>query len=154
MDIAELENALSDARRANVDTSTCIALHSTTEHAHPLARHLFERIADDADPLVGYISVVSAAEMLIRPIRAADHRLQLVTEFLRTFPNLYMVDTDFEIAHQAANIRAITRLALPDSLIVGTAILAACEVIVTNDERWSRRVAPLYPQFRWIYLGR
>jgi|SRR5687768_5944842 len=154
MDVADLDAALGDARRAYVDTSTCIAYHSTTEHAHAAARHLFGRIADDADPLIGYISIVSASEMLVRPIRAADHRLRLVTKFLREFPSLTMVNADFEIAHQAANIRAVTRLALPDSLIIGTAILTACEVIVTNDERWSRRVAPLYPQFRWIYLGR
>ena len=75
MDISELDAALGTARRAFVDSSTCIANFSTTELAHPLARHLFDRVADDADPLIAYISVVSAAEMLVRPIQAADDRL-------------------------------------------------------------------------------
>lgn len=154
MDIPELDAALGDARRAYVDTSTCIAYHSTTEHAHPLARHLFNRIADAEDPLVAYFSTITAAEMLVRPIRAGASDLTAMHRFLRGFPNLQMVDTDFQVALQAANVRAVTRLALPDSLIVGTAILTACEAIVSNDERWSRRLAPLYPQFRWIYLGR
>jgi len=153
MDISELDAAIGNARRAFVDTSTCIAYHSTTEHAYPLARHLFGRIASTADPLVAYFSVVSASEMLVRPIRTANHLTAMHT-FLHGFPNLQMVVADFEVALQAANIRALTRLALPDSLIIGTAILTGCEVILTNDERWSRRLTPLYPQFRWIYLGR
>jgi hypothetical protein len=48
----------------------------------------------------------------------------------------------------------VSRLALPDALLVGTALLSGCEAIITNDERWSRRLAPLFPRFRWIYLGR
>jgi predicted nucleic acid-binding protein len=74
--------------------------------------------------------------------------------FLRRLPNLIIVDVDFEVAHQAANIRALTRLQLPDALIVATAIMSGCEVIITNDEQWSRRLGPLFSQFRWIYLGR
>ena len=153
MDVSELDARLGDARRVYVDTSTCIAYHSSNEHAHVLARHLFSRIADDTDPLNGYMSVVSASEMLVRPLRYVDHHLRLVTEFLQAFPNLHLIDTDFTIAHQAANIRVTTRLALPDSLILGTALLTGCEAIVTNDERWVRRIAPLYREFTWIYLG-
>ena len=153
MDIAGLDRALGDARRVFIDTSTVLAYHSTSELAHPPARHLFERIANDADSLNAYLSMVSVSELLVRPIRVADHRLALMHQFLRTYPNLRLLDADFEIALQAANIRALTRLALPDALIIATAILSACEAIVTNDERWSRRLAPLYPQFRWIYLG-
>src|SRR5688572_14529567 len=134
MDVAELDAALGDAHRVFVDTSTCIAYHSTHEHAHPLARHLFGRIADAEDPLVAYFSIVTASEMLVRPIRAADSDLTAMHKFLRSFPNLQLIDADFEVALQAANIRAVTRLALPDSLIIGTAILSACEAIVTNDE--------------------
>ena len=93
-------------------------------------------------------------EMLVRPIRAGAADLETVTGFLQEFPNLHLIDVDLSTALQAANIRALTRLAPPDALLIGTAIMAGCEVIVTIDERWSRRVAPLYPEFRWIYLGR
>jgi predicted nucleic acid-binding protein len=153
VDRAELDRLLGDARRAFVDTSTCIAYHSVTELAHPAARHLLDRVANDADPLVAYISTVSVAEMLVRPIRAGASDLKLVAEFFRGFRNLEVIDVNLDVAIQAANIRAVARLALPDALLVGTAIMAGCEVIVTNDERWARRLAPLYPQFRWIYLG-
>ena len=108
---------------------------------------------DDTDPLIAYISIASVSELLVRPIRGAGADLQLVTEFIRGFRNLEILDVNLDIAIQAANIRAVARLALPDALLVGTAIVAGCEVIVTNDERWVRRLSPLYPQFRWIYLG-
>ena len=153
MNAAELDRAIGDARRAFIDTSTCIAYHSTTELVHPAARHLLDRVDDDTDPLIAYISIASVSELLVRPIRGAGADLQLVTEFIRGFRNLEILDVNLDIAIQAANIRAVARLALPDALLVGTAIVAGCEVIVTNDERWVRRLSPLYPQFRWIYLG-
>src|SRR5947208_1486250 len=98
MNIIDLDAALGNAQRAFVDSSTCIAYHSTAELAHPQARHVFERIWSDADPLVGYLSVVSAAEMLIRPIRSGSRDLLTVHAFLRAFPNLYIVDVYVEIA--------------------------------------------------------
>src|SRR5215213_3021332 len=119
MNVTELDVALGEARRAFVDTSTCIAYHSTTELAHAAARHLLDRVADDADPLVAYISTVSVAEMLVRPIRAGGSDLKLVTEFLRGFRNLDVIDVTLDVAIQAANIRAVSRLALPDALLVG-----------------------------------
>ena len=154
MQAGELNAALTDAQRIFVDSSACIAYHSQVERAHPVARHLFGRIASPSDPVQAYISVVSVAEMLIRPIRAGSRDLKMVHAFILEFPNLHLIQVDLPVALQAANVRALTRLALPDALLVGTAILSGCEAIVTNDEGWSRRLAPLLPQFRWIYLGR
>jgi predicted nucleic acid-binding protein len=153
MTVSDLDARIGDVERAFLDTSVCIAYHSSDELVHPLAVHLVQRIEDDADPLVGCVSVITAAELLVRPLRSAGPELVLMHTFLRRLPNLHIVDVDFEVAHQAANIRALTRLALADTLIIATAIMAGCGVIVTNDESWSRRLAPLFPQFRWIYLG-
>jgi predicted nucleic acid-binding protein len=150
---ADLDAILGDAQRVFLDTSICIAYHSANELAYPLARHLIQRIEDDTDPLAGYISVITAAELLVRPLRSAGHDLVVMHTFLRRLPNLHVIDIDFEVAHQAASIRALTRLALSDALIVATALMSACAVIVTNDEQWSRRLGPLFPQFRWVYLG-
>jgi predicted nucleic acid-binding protein len=153
MDVALLEVTLANTRRVFLDTSVCIAYHSTGELAHPLARHILHRMADESDPLVGYLSMVSVAELLVRPLRDASSDLGLIHAFLRGIWDLRLVDVDFQIAQQAANVRALTRLPTPDALIIGTALLAGCEAIVTNDERWARRLGPLYPQFTWVYLG-
>ena len=153
MDIASLDLALGKVERAFLDTSICVAYHSANEVVHPLAQHLIRRIERSDDPLTGFLSVVTAAELLVRPMRGAADDVRLMHQFLRQIPHLHILDVDFEIAHQAANVRALTRLALPDALLIGTAILAGCEAIITNDERWARRLRPLFRQFTWIYLG-
>jgi predicted nucleic acid-binding protein len=153
VDIASLDSALGDIERAFLDTSICIAYHSANEAVHPLAQHLIRRIERADDPLVGFLSVITAAELLVRPMRGVADDVRLMHQFLRQIPHLHILDVDFEIAQQAANIRALTRLALPDALLIGTALLSGCEVIITNDERWARRLRPLFGQFTWVYLG-
>lgn len=73
MKTLEVDAALGAAHCVFIDTSPIIAFYSTAETAHPVASRLFERVADADDPLLAYIAMVSASELLIRPIRAADH---------------------------------------------------------------------------------
>lgn len=153
MDVATFERALAGAHRVFLDTSTCIAYHSTAEAVHPLARHLFRRIADADDPLGGYLPVVSAAELLIRPIRAGGADLTFMHAFLRGFPNLRVLPADLDVALQAANIRALTRLPMSDAILTASAVLSTCEVVVSNDRDWRQRLQGHFPQFRWLYLG-
>ena len=153
MDIAALNQAVGDAHPVFMDTSTCIAYHSTAEQVHPVARHLFERIAEPGDPLSGYLSVISAAELLIRPIRAGGPELTFMHAFLRSFPNLHILPVDLEVALETANIRALTRLPVPDAILVASALLSGCEAIISNDRSWHARLRELFPQFRWVYLG-
>lgn len=153
MDIERLERDLHGVTRIFLDTSACIAYHSTSEAVHAGARHLFGRISAPDDPLTGYISTVSAVELLIRPVRAGGADLTFMHAFLRGFPNLHALPVDLDVSLQAANIRAVTRLPIPDALLVASAMLAGCEAIVTNDRAWGRRLAGLFPRFRWLYLA-
>lgn len=153
MEGEDLDRALADAQRVFLDTSVCIAYHSTAELVHPLARHVLRRIADPDDPLTGYLSVLSATELLIRPVRAGGADLTYMHTFLRGFPNLQTLPIDLDVALQAANIRAFTRLPLPDTMLVATALLSGCEAIVSNDRDWHRRLRPHFPQFRWLCLS-
>lgn len=153
MDAASLDQILSGFHRVFLDTSTCIAYHSTSELVHPLARHLFRRIADEADPLVGYLSVVTASELLIRPIRAGGPDLSFMHTFLRGFPNLQVLPFDLDVALETASVRAVSRLAMPDAILVATALLSGCEAVITNDREWHRRLSGLFPRFQWVYLS-
>ena len=153
MDVSNLERALDGVQRVFLDTSTCIAYYSTSEAVHPLARHLFRRIAAAQDSLAGYLSVITAAELLVRPIRAGAADLKYTHAFLRAFPNLTLLPADVDVALQAATIRATTRLPLPDAFLVASATLSGCEAVITNDEAWYKRLRTLFPAFRWIYLS-
>jgi hypothetical protein len=59
-----------------------------------------------------------------------------VEAFLRSFPNLSVEPVTYEIAREAARIRAATALRTPDALILGTASLVPSPIVVANDDRW------------------
>jgi predicted nucleic acid-binding protein len=153
MSTAALDASLGHSERVLLDTSTLIAFHSPLEHAHPLAEHLFQRIESESDRLQGFFSIVSAAEILVRPIRTGQERFTFMHTFLTQFPNLTVLPMDMVVAVQAATIRATTGIPLPDALVIASGLMAGCDAIISNDERWKRRLEPLFRQFRWIYLA-
>jgi predicted nucleic acid-binding protein len=149
---ADLDAALGPVERALLDSSALIAFHSPAERAHPLAEHLLQRIARPDDPLRGYYSVVSAVELLVRPLRTGQERFTFMHTFLTQFPNLTVLPMDMVVAVQAATLRAATGLPLPDAVVVASGLLSGCDAIVTNDGRWKQRGQALFRQFRWLYL--
>ncbi|MGH2458763.1 MAG: type II toxin-antitoxin system VapC family toxin [Chloroflexota bacterium] len=148
-----LDRALGDAERVLLDTSTLVAFHTRRELAHDPAKSIFARIQSEDDALTGYYSVVSATELLVRPMRAGLAESAYMHAFLRHFPHLHALPVDLDVATQGATLRAIKNLKTPDALIVASGVLAGCDAIVTNDEEWKRKLAPLFREFRWIYLG-
>jgi predicted nucleic acid-binding protein len=153
MPIVDLERVLGDAERVLLDSSALISYHSPQERTHSLARHVLERIRSVDDPLRGYISAVSVSELLIRPLRTGDAEYTYMHGFLTNFPNLTQLSMDTVVAVEAATLRAVMRLALPDAVVIATGILSNCEVIISNDLQWKQRGAGLFPRFRWVYLG-
>jgi predicted nucleic acid-binding protein len=149
----QLDADLGSAERVLLDSSTVLAFHSTHEHAHPLAKHLLGRVERDSDALRGYLSIVSAPELLVRPIRTGQHEFVFMHTFLTNFPHLSILPVDMTVAVQAATLRANTGVRLPDAFIIASGLLAGCEAIVTNDEEWRMKLAGLFAQFRWIYLS-
>jgi predicted nucleic acid-binding protein len=150
---SDLDAALGSAERVLLDTSILIAFHNPHEQVHPLARHVMSRVESDNDPLRAYYSTISAAELLVRPVRTHTDEFTRMQAFLTSFPHLHVLPADLVVAAQAANIRALTRLRLADAFVIATGLVSGCEVIVSNDEQWRRQLAPLFSQFRWIYLG-
>jgi predicted nucleic acid-binding protein len=54
-------------------------------------------------------------------------------DFLLRFSNVDCVPVDIAVAEEAAMIRARYGITPPDALIVGTAIAAKADTIITND---------------------
>ena len=151
--LSSFDDALHGADRVLLDTSTLLAFHGQHEVAHGVAKHLLGRIEDAGDPLQGYYSVVSATELLVRPLRAGPLETAYMHAFLRSFPNLHLLPVDLDVASHAATLRAIKNLKTPDALIIASGLLAGCQVIVTNDSEWKKKLEPLFREFRWVYLG-
>ncbi len=153
MTVAALDKAIGNAERVLLDSSALIAYHSHLERAHPLAKHLLNRIEDNSDSLRGFFSVVSAAELLIRPHRAGPAEFTFMHTFLTGFPNLTALPMDLPVATQAATIRSIAGLRLPDAILIASGLLTGCEVIISNDENWKCRLEPLFRDFVLVDLG-
>src|SRR5438552_4778438 len=124
MGAAELDRALGDSARILLDSSALIAFHSPHERAYPLAQHLLQRIAAASDPLRGYYSVVSAVELLVRPVRSGPAEYNFMHTFLTQYPMLTALPVDLSVALQAATLRAASRLPAPDALVVASGLLA------------------------------
>ena len=148
-----LDAALAGIERILLDSSTLIAFHAVQEKSHPLAHHILSRIQEEADPLRGYFSAMSAAELLVRPIRAGERQFTYMHAFLASFPNLTLLPMDLTVAVQTATVRATTGIHTPDAVIIASGLLSGCEAIVGNDQQWVRRLQPLFPAFKWIYLA-
>lgn len=152
MNNRSLDEALSGIEHVLLDTSTLIAFHSPRETAHPIAKHLLERIERDDDPVEGYYSVISAGEILVRPLRAGPQRFAFMHTFLTSFPHLSVLPVDLPVAIQAATLRANTGIRAPDAFIIASGLLAGCQAVITNDQAWKKRLEPLFREFRWLYL--
>ncbi len=106
------------------------------EATSDLARQLFDGFAATGrNPLA--ISTVTVAETLIRPFRHSPAAVATADGFLRHFGDLQVVDVTYPVAREAARIRALTDMAMPDALIVASAVEADVEAIVTNDRSWQ-----------------
>lgn len=155
--IEALDTTLGSTTSILLDSTSLIAFRAAQDATHALARHVLSRIERADDPLRGFYSVVSVAELLVRPVRAGPREEMYMHAFLTGFPNLgfpnlQALNVDFHVAHQAANLRAVRNVKTPDALILARGLLAGCEAIVGNDEAWVTRLKPLFPELRWIYL--
>lgn len=82
----------------------------------------------------GVTSVISLAEVLVKPLRdgnaeaAEDYR-----RLLTTFPNLRLLDVSRGIAEAAARLRAAHGLPMPDMIQAATAVTAGATGFISND---------------------
>jgi len=89
------------------------------------------------------ISTVTLAEVLAGPLRTGNELLTAqYREALTRSAGWQVLPFDVELAVEAARIRAVYRMRLPDAIQVATAIRAGAEALVTHD-RAMRRVRGL-----------
>ena len=53
---------------------------------------------------------------------------------------MQLAEVTYSIARTAAGMRAMTRLALPDAIVIATAIERGADVVATNDRQWPSSV--------------
>ena len=140
VDVDGLERDIPRDARLAVDTSAAIAYLHGGERASPAASWVFDGcMATGRNPAV--MSAVSLAELMVGPSRTGASAIATMEGFFRFFADMQVVPLDENVAKAAARIRATTGLALPDAVVVATALEHEAAIIVTNDARWPRALA-------------
>lgn len=112
---------------------------------HPRLADRFAPVFEAAESGVAQIviSTVTLAEVLAGPLRVGNELLTAqYREALTRSAGWQVLPFDAELAVEAARIRAVYRLRLPDAIQVATAVRAGAAALVTHD-RALRRVRGL-----------
>lgn len=122
--------------RIVVDSAPIIYLLEDHAIFAPRYAPLFERAEAQYYELV--ISTVTLVEVLTGPLRAGDSVLaETYRAALTSPPTWRVVDLSPSIAHRAAQIRARSRLRLPDAVQMATALETSSTALVTHDRDFS-----------------
>lgn len=132
----DLESEIPPAASILIDTSVVLAYLTGSEVASPAAIQLFDAVvASGRNPAA--MSVVTVGEILVRPFRVGVSAVATAEGFLRYFAKIRIVDTTYEVAREAARIRATTGLAMPDALVIASAAVTGIDFVLTNDRSWK-----------------
>ncbi len=100
--------------------------------------------------MVAVASTIGQTEVLVTPLRERDTpKLERAELFFRELPNLSVVDCNRVIARRAAEVRAASRMPLPDAIIIATALETRCDALIGNDPRMAQHTFGL----PYLYLN-
>ena len=89
--------------------------------------------------------MITVEEILVRPFRAGPAAVARAEGFLRHFADMTLVAVDYDVAREAARIRATAGLRTPDAIVLASALVRGVDVLVTNDRVWQERVSSVTP---------
>jgi predicted nucleic acid-binding protein len=108
---------------------------------------LFQAI--DQGTITAVTSELSLAEALIKPIQNQDQTMQnLYQKAISNRPNVEVIPIDRPNLITAAQLRATTKLKLPDAIHAATALNAGCSTFLSNDQGFR-----ILPQIAVILLS-
>ena len=152
MSAESLTRSIPDGDRVLLDTTAIAAYLDESEATHRLTRYILDDlVATGRNPAI--ISMITVMELLVRPLRATPSGHHTLLAFLRNHPNLTSVPVDLQVAQDAAFLRAASRLSPPDALVVGTGLAAQVGHLVTNDRKWSTKLASMSDRVRVVTLA-
>jgi predicted nucleic acid-binding protein len=117
------------------------------EPYYGLLDRLFRECQAGARSIV--LSVVSEAEMLVKPLRDGDvPQVEMIDALFQGPEHVEVRSVDRKVVRRAARLRAHLGLRLDDAFIVATAVEAGCDALVGNDALCARRVVDI----PYVYL--
>jgi predicted nucleic acid-binding protein len=146
-----LAQVIPEGDRLLLDSTTLIAYFDGRETISPVAQHIVDDLVRTGRN-EAIVSMVTVMELLVRPLRASPAGYRHVLDFLTQWPHLRPLEIDLPTAQEAASLRATYDFKSPDALIIATGLIAQVGHVVTNDERWKKRLSPMSSRVRVCYL--
>jgi predicted nucleic acid-binding protein len=126
-----IESFLENNKRIALDTNVFISLFAQ----EPLGEKVVPLI--DAAANQGRVeliaSVLSFAECAVKPYRDGNWAALDKIKLMFQMPNLTVYPVDDIVAEEAARLRAVYNLKMPDAIHIATAIIRRADVFLTND---------------------
>lgn len=133
--ITTLLQDIRSLRRVGLDTMCFIYQFADHPIYGPMTNIIFDLL--EQGKLSAATSTVSVVETLVAPEKIGDWTA--VNEYENVFlhyPNLEVIPLDWHVARLASKIKARNdALRLPDAVQLAVAILAECDVFITNDKK-------------------
>jgi predicted nucleic acid-binding protein len=134
-----------------VDSSVVLAYLTGGEAASKDAQELFEGFIKTGRNIAS-ISTITVGEILVRPFRQGSRAVAIAESFLRHFGDIAVVDVTYAVAREAARIRALTGLRMPDAFVVASALEVDADLLVTSDHSWRKLTADALRDTRLVEL--
>lgn len=150
--IDDLEATIPPDASLLIDTSVVLAYLVGTERTSAMAGQVFDAFVATGRN-VAALSTVTVGELLVRPFQRGPRAVATVEGFLQHFADLRLIAVSYEVAREAASLRASTGLATPDALIVASALVTGVDLLLTSDRSWARLSDVLAPDLRIVTLA-
>jgi predicted nucleic acid-binding protein len=128
MDIGEF---LQQFRRIGIDTNVLISVFAQ------------ETLGEKVVPIIDAVankgthefiaSVLTFSECAVLPYREGNWAALDQVKLMFQMPNLTVFPMDERVAEEAARVRGVYNLKMPDAIIAATAIVHGADVLLTND---------------------
>ena len=101
---------------------------------------ILERLSGRRDELL--TSTLTLAEVLVKPLSVGDVAWADKYERLLNTPGVSLLAFDRACARIYAQLRQDKTLKAPDAIQLSCAVIAKCDLFITNDDRLSRKIVP------------
>jgi len=151
LSLASLQRSLAGVTQLSLDTGVFIAASEEKDPRRECAAWLTRAVEQGRFRCT--ISVINVAEIIAGGFARSLNEGLARKGHLETLANLTIVPLFLDLAASAAHVRSKTKLPLPDSIVLATAIEGGCDAIVHTDRDWVSRARTYQQALRMIYLG-
>ena len=126
--------------RIFLDTNFFIYLIESTGERAARTRYLLNAFSARRDEIL--TSVMTLGELLVLPMRHADHALVQRYKKILHSPGISVLPFLEDAAEVFASIRRDKCIKPPDAIQLATAAVVGCDLFLTNDERLTKTTVP------------